>query len=104
METAFDLGTYRDVTYHLTGRRGEDWSVQIHVDVRAAGPVEIVRIDTSHGPPEIHRRYRRDQPVEPIDVAGFWDAVAHLSERWRRFARRHHANDHLPVPDKERAP
>jgi hypothetical protein len=100
MTIVYELGTYRGIQYHLSGRHGMDWSVQVHCDVpRLDDPIQVVRIDTSHGDPEIHRLYRRDEAVEPIDVAGFWDAVEHLCACWRRYAERHHANGHLPVPD-----
>ena len=100
MEVFYELGTYRGADYHLSGRHGRDWSTQIHCDVaQVEEAIQIVRIDTSHGSSEIHRLYRRDEPVEPIDVDGFWEAVEHLCARWRWYARRHYANVHLPVPD-----
>jgi len=96
VEYDYEVGVKGNKVYSIVARATpdlndpSDFSTSlIYHDRETMEKTEIARIDNSHGKgTHIHRLYRRDEPEEPFD-GDLWDAMDHLQDNWRTYARSH---------------
>lgn len=91
----FKTGEYRNKVYFVSARADpsfnspDDFAVTLYYnDVESEDNVQVARIGNSHGYVHFDRLYRRDEPKEEMDLT-FWEAVKHIEENWRTYAKSH---------------
>ncbi|MDZ7701313.1 MAG: hypothetical protein U5J98_04190 [Halobacteriales archaeon] len=94
-ETRYPLGEFRGRTDYLQVRATPSFddvtdfaAAVFYRELVEDRPVEIARIDTSHGFVHFDRLYRRDRPKDPIDLT-VREAAELLESNWRTYAESH---------------
>lgn len=95
----FKTGEYSEKVYFVSARADptfdapEDFAVTLYYnDTDLDENIQVARIDNSHGYVHFDRLYRRDEPKEEMSLT-FWEAVEHIEENWRTYAKSYEAKD-----------
>ena len=67
----------------------EDFSISVYYKTESDN-VEVVRIDDAHGDVHMDRLYsERDDIKKNLSGMDFWEAMDHLMQSWKKYARHH---------------